>query len=80
MGCKSTEVSNLEPFPPLIPKPQRLEIKKGFFKITESTTVFFEEEFSIAGEFLVNYIQNGSAFLMKNTSEKTATSTNRSPQ
>ena len=73
LGCKSTEVSNLEPFPPLIPKPQRVEIKKGFFKIIESSTVFFEEEFSIAGEFLVNYIQNGSAFLLKNTSEEKAT-------
>ena len=72
-GCQSSEVANLELFPPLIPKPQRVEIKKGFFKITESTTVFFEEEFSIAGEFLVNYIQNGSAFLLKNTSEEKAT-------
>ena len=72
-GCKSHKVTDLEPFPPLIPKPQRLEIKKGFFKINESTTVFFEEEFFIAGEFLVNYIQNGSAFLLKNTSEEKAT-------
>ncbi len=72
-GCQSPEVANFEPFPPLIPKPQNLEIKKGVFKITENTTLFFEEEFTITGEFLVNYIQNGSAFLLKNTSEEKAT-------
>ena len=73
LGCKSTEVKNLDLVPPLIPKPQQLEIKKGNFKITENSSVFFEREFTIAGEFLVNYIQNGSSFLMKNTSEETAT-------
>ena len=73
LGCKSTEVKNLDLVPPLIPKPQQLEIKKGNFKITENSSVFFEGEFTIAGEFLVNYIQNGSSFLMKNTSEETAT-------
>jgi hexosaminidase len=72
-GCQSPEVVNLEQFPPLIPKPQQLEIKKGVFKITENTTLFFEKEFTIAGEFLVNYIQNGSTFLLKNTSEEKAT-------
>ena len=41
LGCKSTEVTNLDLFPPLIPKPQRLEIKKGIFKITENSSVFF---------------------------------------
>ena len=48
-GCQSPEVANFEPFPPLIPKPQNLEIKKGVFKITENTTLFFEEEFTITG-------------------------------
>ena len=73
LGCKSNEVKKLDLVPPLIPKPQQLEIKKGNFKITENSSVFFEKEFNIAGEFLVNYIQNGSSFLMKNTSEETAT-------
>ena len=72
-GCQSPKVADLVPFPSLIPKPQQLEIKKGVFKITESTTVFFEEKFTVAGEFLVNYIQNGSAILLKNTSEEKAT-------
>ena len=34
LGCKSNEVKNLDLVPPLIPKPQQLEIKKGYFKIT----------------------------------------------
>ena len=41
LGGKSTEVKNLDLVPPLIPKPQKLEIKKGNFKITENSSVFF---------------------------------------
>lgn len=71
-GCQTQETANQEPFPPLIPKPQYLEIKKGSFILTKNTTLFFEEDFKNAGDFLINYIQKGSGFQLDKTSGKEA--------
>ena len=51
LGCKSTEVKNLDLVPPLIPKPQQLEIKKGNFKITENSSVFLRENLPLLENF-----------------------------
>ena len=56
----------------LIPKPQSLELKKGTFKIDKNTTIYFEPEFEIAGNFLNDFLQKGAGFSLKKTSEKEA--------
>lgn len=56
----------------LIPKPQSIELKKGTFKIDQNTTLYFESEFEIAGNFLNDFLQNGAGFQLKKTSEKEA--------
>ncbi|MCB0453202.1 MAG: family 20 glycosylhydrolase, partial [Aequorivita sp.] len=56
----------------LIPKPQSLELKNGTFKIDKNTTIYFEPEFEIAGNFLNDFLQKGAGFSLKKTSEKEA--------
>ncbi len=72
-GCQKQESVIQEQFPSLIPKPQHLEIKKGSFNLTKNSTLYVEEGFENAGDFLFNYIKNGSGFQLKKTSEKKAT-------
>src|SRR5690606_41836528 len=57
----------------LIPKPQFLEMKTGTFSIDKSTTIYFEPEFEIAGNFLNDFLQNGAGFQLKNGSKRDAT-------
>ena len=71
-GCQTQETENQEPFPPLIPKPQHLEIKKGTFNLTKNTTLYFIDDFKNAGDFLINYIEKGSGFQLDKTIEKEA--------
>ncbi len=56
----------------LIPKPQSIELKTGTFKIDKNTTIYFEPEFEIAGNFLNEYLRNGASFQLKNSSKKEA--------
>ncbi len=65
MFSQSTEIT-------LIPKPQSLELKKGTFKIDKNTTIYFEPEFEIAGNFLNEFLQNGAELQIKNVSKKGA--------
>ncbi len=65
MFSQSDEIS-------LIPKPQSIELKKGIFKIDKNTTIYFEPEFEIAGNFLNEFLQNGVGFQLKNASKNAA--------
>lgn len=65
MFSQSDEIS-------LIPKPQSIELKKGNFKIEKNTTIYFEPEFEIAGNFFNEFLQNGAGFQLTNTSKKDA--------
>ena len=56
----------------LIPKPQQIELGEGNFSIDKNTTIYFEREFEIAGNFFKEFLQDGAGFLLKNTSEKEA--------
>src|SRR5690606_21450419 len=56
----------------LIPKPQFLQMKTGTFNIDKSTTIYFEPEFEIAGNFLNDFLQNGAGFQLKNASKSDA--------
>ncbi len=56
----------------LIPKPQSIELKEGSFKFDKNTTIYFEPEFEIAGNFFNEFLQNGVGFSLKSTSEKKA--------
>ncbi len=56
----------------LIPKPQSIELKSGIFKFDEATTIYFEPEFEIAGNFLNEFLKNGTGFQLKNTLKKNA--------
>src|SRR5690606_28359954 len=56
----------------LIPKPQSVELKTGTIKIDKNTTIYFEPEFDIAGNFLNDFLQNGTGFQLKNASKSDA--------
>lgn len=56
----------------LIPKPQSVQLKDGTFKIDKNTTIYFEPEFEIAGNFLNEFLQNGLGFQFEITSKKEA--------
>jgi len=55
-----------------IPKPNQLEVLDGTFTLNKSTTVYCDEDFNIAGDFLAQFIEKGTGFQLKNTSEKDA--------
>ncbi|SRX72689.1 beta-N-acetylhexosaminidase [Aequorivita antarctica] len=56
----------------LIPKPQSIELKSGNFNFDETTTVYFETEFEIAGNILNEFLQNGVGFQLQSTSKNKA--------
>ena len=56
----------------LIPKPQSVELKNGTFRIDKNSTIYFEPEFEIAGNFLNEFLQNGAGFQLKNASKNNA--------
>ena len=45
---------------------------EGVFNLNNNTSLYVDKEFMNAGEFLVNYIENGSAFKLKKSSEEKA--------
>ncbi|TYB78427.1 family 20 glycosylhydrolase [Bizionia myxarmorum] len=56
----------VEPITPhIIPIPLSQTIQNGYFQITNETTLSFEDEFSIAGNFLKNYVESGTSFELK---------------
>jgi len=71
-GCQTKGVTNQEPFPPLIPKPQQLTVNEGSFVITKNTTLYFEDDFKNAEDFLINYLQKGSGLQLNKTIENKA--------
>ncbi len=46
--------------PSIIPKPMQTEIRQGSFTFNKNTTVFAEDEFKIASDFLRNYLRKGA--------------------
>jgi hexosaminidase len=47
-------------------------LKTGTFKINKNTTIYFEPEFEIAGNFLNEFLQKGAGFQLKNASKNNA--------
>ena len=64
-ACQNPENKSLEPFPSLIPMPKKVKVTEGVFNLNNNTSLYVDKEFMNAGEFLVNYIENGSAFKLK---------------
>jgi len=56
----------------LIPKPQNIEIQKGNFKFDKNSTLYAEEEFIIASDFLQEYLKNGTGFKLKEETKNDA--------
>ena len=71
-ACQNPENKSLEPFPSLIPMPKKVKVTEGVFNLNNNTSLYVDKEFMNAGEFLVNYIENGSAFKLKKSSEEKA--------
>jgi len=71
-ACQNPENKSLEPFPSLIPMPKKVKATEGVFNLNNNTSLYVDKEFMNAGEFLVNYIENGSAFKLKKSSEEKA--------
>ncbi|WP_237702579.1 beta-N-acetylhexosaminidase [Bizionia argentinensis] len=51
--------------PQIIPKPLKQSIEQGYFLISDETSLNFDKEFSVAGNFLKNYIESGTSFQLK---------------
>ena len=54
--------------PQIIPKPLSQTIKEGHFTITNNTGLDFNEDFSVAGNFLKDFIESGSSISLKSGS------------
>ncbi|WP_443634714.1 family 20 glycosylhydrolase [Candidatus Marifrigoribacter sp. Uisw_064] len=65
---KEVSVSDLA----LIPKPQKVEIQKGNFKLDKSSTLYAAEEFAIASDFFQDYLKNGTGFQLVKASKDEA--------
>ncbi|WP_310993357.1 glycoside hydrolase family 20 protein [Aequorivita marina] len=56
----------------LIPKPQQMELRDGYFTIDKNTGFFFEPEFEIAGNFFQEFLENGAGFQLPKKSKNKA--------
>ncbi|NND61731.1 MAG: family 20 glycosylhydrolase [Flavobacteriaceae bacterium] len=65
-SCQNSESSPTEILP-LIPKPNKLVMGDGSFKLNSDTRVFAEAEFEIAENFLRKYLQNGAGISLGTT-------------
>ncbi|NNK86835.1 MAG: beta-N-acetylhexosaminidase, partial [Flavobacteriaceae bacterium] len=54
----------------IIPIPQTIELKGGHFEISKKTTLIAEDEFTVASEFLKEYIFKGSGIELGSGSEE----------
>ena len=68
-ACQNPKNKSLEPFPSLIPIPKKVEISEGVFNLNKNSSLYVDKEFFNAGDFLMNYIENGSTFKLKKSSE-----------
>jgi len=71
-SCQTQETTTSIEKLSLIPKPHQLEILGGTFNLNKYTTVYCENDFKIAGDFLLKYIEKGAGFQLKIVSEKDA--------
>lgn len=46
----------------LIPKPQQMEIHNGNFFLNKNSSLYYEPEFAVAGNFFQDYLENGAGF------------------
>ena len=72
-ACQNPKDKSLEPFPSVIPIPKKVEISEGVFNLNKNSSLYVDKEFFNAGEFLMNYIENGSTFKLKKSSEDKGT-------
>jgi len=63
----------LELDPSIIPKPTQMDVRAGSFTFNKNTTVFAEDEFEIASDFLRNYLRKGAGLEIEKGSKNNAT-------
>ncbi|WP_299335612.1 family 20 glycosylhydrolase [uncultured Psychroserpens sp.] len=66
-SCKSEEY--IPETPQIIPAPAELTINKGYFVLNNDVGITYEDPFKISGEFLKNFIENGSTIELKDTND-----------
>jgi len=59
--------------PPIIPKPTQMQVKEGNFPFNNSTTIFAEDEFNIAVDFLQSFLRKGAGLEIEKASKDKAT-------
>ncbi len=74
-ACQNPENKSLDSFPSLIPKPKEVKISEGIFNLNKNSSLYVDKEFMNAGKFLTNYIEKGSSFKLKKSSEDDGTIT-----
>jgi hexosaminidase len=63
----------LEFSPSIIPKPRQMDVIEGSFAFNKNTTIFVENEFKIAEDFLQNYLQKGAGLALNKAAKNKAT-------
>ncbi|MCK8481105.1 beta-N-acetylhexosaminidase [Psychroserpens algicola] len=66
-NCKSEEY--VAETPKIIPIPSNLTIHKGYFVLDHGVGISFDDNFKVSGDFLRNYIQNGSDIELDDNSD-----------
>ena len=72
LGCESGSEKTKKMGVQLIPKPLKLTEGKGHFELSSATRLYFPEEFKVGGDFLVNFIENGTGFTLKKSKKSTS--------
>jgi len=72
VSCQNQETTTPIEKHSFIPKPKSLELLGGTFTLNKTTTLYYDKDFKIAGDFLLNYLEKGAGFQLKVTSEKDA--------
>jgi hexosaminidase len=65
MGACQTGQEEAIPLPGILPKPQQIEVLDGHFTFDSNTSVFVDNDFKIAEDFLRNYMLQGVGFALE---------------
>ncbi len=66
-SCKSEE--HTVEIPQIIPVPNEVTINDGYFVLDNSVGIFYDDTFKISGDFLKNFIQEGSDIKLDDTDD-----------
>ena len=66
-SCKSEEYTT--EIPQIIPIPNQQTLQKGYFVLDNGVGISYDDTFKISGDFLKNFIKNGSDIILDDTND-----------